>query len=182
MIKLTGRATGNHNTGLYIKHLFKTYIHAIILHFARRRGGGGRWSSLHESTSVCPPLLISAPCTDFTTYIFCTITLLFALSKHTHTQAQDHYLALPILTSTRTLYIFALSTPAEQDHFPPGHDTVKIIALCTIGSDPFLYLETLCVNMFSLCVCICDLCMYVGEVYTCIYVYKILDDLNFPLN
>src|SRR4029434_2596784 len=63
-------------------------------------------------------------------------------------------------------------------------DTVKIIALCTIGSDPFLYLETLCVNMFSLCVCICDLCMYVGEVYKCIsvfvYVYKLLDDLNFP--
>ena len=29
-------------------------------------------------------------------------------------------------------------------------DTVKIIA---IGSDPFLYLETLWVNTFSLCVC-----------------------------
>src|SRR4029434_1723412 len=25
-----------------------------------RRGGGGRWTSLHESTSVCPPLLISS--------------------------------------------------------------------------------------------------------------------------
>ena len=87
------------------------------------------------------------------------------------------------------IYFFALSTPAAQDHFSLftfllDTDTVKIIALCTIGSDPFLHLETLCVNMFSLCVCICDLCMYVGEVYKCIsvfvYVYKLLDDLNFP--
>ena len=108
---------------------------------------------------------------------------LCTFQTHTHTQAQDHYLALPNLTRTRIIIFFVLSTPAAQDHFPPGH-TVKIIALSTIGSDPFLYLETLCVNMFSLCVCICDLCMYVGEVYKCIsvfvYVYKLLDDLNFP--
>ena len=113
--------------------------------------------------------------------VFCIFAPTSALSlcslhfpnTHTHTQAQDHYLAIPILTSTRTLYI-CLHSPHQQHkitfHFPPSTDTVKIIALCTIGSDPFLHLETLCVNMFSLCVCICDLCMYVGEVYKCICV------------
>src|SRR4029434_5141831 len=74
-----------------------------------------------------PAHLISAPCTDFTTYIFCTITLLFALSKHTHThkhkitilhypssQAQEHYIFVCTLhtSSTRSLFTF---------HFPPGH-------------------------------------------------------------
>src|SRR4029434_8826562 len=115
----------------------------------RRRGGGGRWTSLHESTSVCPPLLIPshlipAPCTDFTTYIFCTITLLFALSKHTHTH-----------TSTRSLSCTTHPHKHKMHfHFPPRTDTVKIIALCTIGSDPFLHLETLCVNN------ILPMCMY----------------------
>src|SRR4029434_6590865 len=79
----------------------------------RRRGGGGRWTSLHESTSVSPPLLISlysiplsifllfllailAHCTDCTIYI----TLHY---PHTHkhkysilalsTQAHEHYLS-----------------------------------------------------------------------------------------
>src|SRR4029434_8925348 len=77
----------------------------------RRRGGGGRWTSLHESTSVSPPLLISlysitlsifllailAHCTDCTIYI----TLHY---PHTHkhkysifalsTQAHEHYLSV----------------------------------------------------------------------------------------
>ena len=86
----------------------------------------------------------------------------FALCTfQTHTQAQVHYLALPILTSTRTLYIyfFALSTPAAQDHFPPGHRHCQ--NHCTLQQG-FLYLETLCVKMFSLCVCIyvLPMCMY----------------------
>ena len=85
-------------------------------------GDGLLCMSLPQSALPCSSHLISAPCTDFTTYIFCTITLLFALSKHTHThkhkttilhypssQAQEHYI------------FFALSTPAAQDHFPPGH-------------------------------------------------------------
>src|SRR4029434_11174309 len=53
---------------------------------------------------------------------------LCTFQTHTHTQAQEHYLALSIHTSTRTLYFFALSTPAAQDHFPPDTDTVTIIA------------------------------------------------------
>ena len=146
----------------------------------RRRGGGGRWTSLHESTSVCPPLLISSQPHAQTLPPTYSALSLCSFQTHTHTQAQDHYLALPILTSTRTLYIFWHSP--QQQHKITFHfslffldtNTVKIIALCTIGSGPFLYLETFCVNMFSLCVCICDLCMYVGEVY------KLLDDLNFP--
>src|SRR4029434_6091200 len=97
--------------------------------------------SLPQTALPCSSHLISAPCTDFTIYIFCTITLLFALSKYTHTQAQYHYRALPILTSTRTLYIFLLS-PHQQHNitfhfslftFLLDTDTVKIIALCTIG-------------------------------------------------
>src|SRR4029434_6578733 len=72
----------------------------------RRRGRGGRCTSLHESTSVSPPLLISlysiplsifllailAHCTDCMIYITLHYPLthkhkysIFALSKHTHT-------------------------------------------------------------------------------------------------
>src|SRR4029434_9274975 len=82
-------------------------------------GDGLLCMSLPQSAFPCSSYLISAPGTDFTTYIFCTITLLFALSKHT--QAQEHYLALSIHTSTRSPYFFSLSTPAAQEHFPPGH-------------------------------------------------------------
>src|SRR4029434_4567848 len=145
-----------------------------------RRGGGGRWTSLHESTSVCPPLLISAPCTDFTPYIYCTLTLHFALSKHTHTSTRllsctTH----PHKHNNKHYIFFALSTPAAQDHFPPGHRHCQ--NHCTLYNrvrpfsciwkhsvwkcSPYVY-----VYMFSLCVCvcICDLCMHVGEVYMCI--------------
>ena len=61
-----------------------------------RRGGGGRWTSLHESTSVCPSLLISSftiplsihPSTGYTSPLHRLNNLyLFALS--THTQAQE---------------------------------------------------------------------------------------------
>src|SRR4029434_9253173 len=155
-----------------------------------------RWTSLHESTSVCPPLLISSHLSPMhRLYHLHILHYHFALctfQRHTHThkhkitilhypssqaQAQEHYIFLhyPHQQHKITFLTFLLDT-----------DTVKIIALCTIGSDPFLCLETLCVNMFSLCVCICDLCMHVGEVYKCIcvfvYVYKLLDDLNFPLD
>ena len=130
----------------------------------RRRGGGGRWTSLHESTSVSPPLLISlysiplsifllailAHCTDCTIYI----TLHY---PHTHkhkysilalsTQAHEHYLSalfalLSSWTSTLTQPIFA-------------HCNICIISVYT----------PLPVNMFSLCVLFfyCDLCMYVCE-------------------
>src|SRR4029434_5244036 len=59
---------------------------------------------------------------------------------HTHTQAQDHYLALPTLSSKRTLFIFfALSTPAAQDHFPPGHRHCQ--NHCTLQSRQTLYIS-----------------------------------------
>src|SRR4029434_1083476 len=140
-----------------------------------RRGGGGRWTSLHESTSVCHAQTLPLTYSPLSLSHFHTHT-----HKHKTTilhypssQAQEHFFCTLHTSSTRSLFTFLLDT-----------DTVKIIALCTIGSDPFLYLETLCVKMFSLCVCICDLCMDVSEVYKCIcvcvYVYKLLDDLNFP--
>ena len=158
----------------------------------RRRGGGGRWTSLHESTSVCPPLLISSHPHAQTlppTYSALSLCSLHFPNTHTHTSTRSLSCTTHPHKHKNIIYFFALSTPAAQDHFSLftfllDTDTVKIIALCTIGSDPFLYLETLCVNMFSLCVCICDLCMYVGEVYkgisVFVYVYKLLDDLNFP--
>src|SRR4029434_1917583 len=101
--------------------------------------------------------LISAPCTDFTTYIFCTITLLFALSiTHTHTSTRSlsctthphKHKNIIYLFCTRSLFTFLLAPTLSK----------------SLHSVQFLYLDTLCVNMFSLCVCICDLCMYVGEV------------------
>src|SRR4029434_8019119 len=100
--------------------------------------------------------------------LFLSLSLSLSLTLiHTHThkhkitilhypssqaQAQEHYIFLhyPHQQHKITFLTFLLDT-----------DTVKIIALCTIGSDPFLCLETLCVNMFSLCVCICDLRMCV---------------------
>ena len=99
-----------------------------------------------------------------------TNNLLFALFKHTHTSTRS--LSCTNHPHKHKNIIFFLHYPHQQHKitFLLDTDTVKIIALCTIGSDPFLYLETLCVNMFSLCVCICDLCMYVGEVYKCVCV------------
>src|SRR4029434_4064678 len=112
-----------------------------------------------------PAHLISVPCTDFTSYIYCTITLLFALSKHTHTHTSTRSLSCTTHPHTHKNKLYFLHYPHQQHKitFLLDTDTVKIIALSTIGSDPFLYLETLCVNMFSLCVCIFDSCMYVGD-------------------
>ena len=88
----------------------------------RRRGGGGRWTSLHESTSVCPPLLISSHLSPmhrlyhlYILHYHLSLCSLHFPNTHTHTQAQEHYLALSIHTSTRSLYFFALSTPAAQE-------------------------------------------------------------------
>ena len=93
------------------------------------------------------------------TYSALSLCSLHFPNTHTHTSTR-------ILSCTthphkhKNITFFALSTPAAQDHFPPGHRHCQ--NHCTLyNSDPFLYLDTLCVNMFSLCVCICDLCMYV---------------------
>src|SRR4029434_3945819 len=66
---------------------------------------------------------------------------------HTHTSTRPLSCTTHPHTHKNIIYFFALSTPAAQDHFSLftfllDTDTVKIIALCTIGSDPFLYLET----------------------------------------
>src|SRR4029434_2166506 len=81
-------------------------------------------------------------------YHFALCTFITHTHTHTHkhkttilhypsSQAQEHYIYI----------FFALSTLAAQDHFALftcllDTDSVKIIALCTIGSDPFMYLET----------------------------------------
>src|SRR4029434_130842 len=88
----------------------------------RRRGGGGRWTSLHESTSVCPPLLISlysiplsifllailAPCTDLTLLFISLCTII------THTSTSTLSLHYPHnhmnTTSLHSLH-----------YFPRGH-------------------------------------------------------------
>src|SRR4029434_5659559 len=74
---------------------------------------------------------------------------------HAHTQAQEHYL-------------FALSTLAAQEHFPPGHLHCHNQCILYHRVRPILVSVNtpLLVNMFSLCVC--DLCMYVCELYKCI--------------
>src|SRR4029434_10805955 len=112
----------------------------------RRRGRGGRWTSLHESTSVCPPLLISSQPHAQTLPLTYSALSLCTFQKHTHTSTRS----LSCTTHPhkhKNIIFFALSTPAAQDHFSLSTflldtDTVKIIALCTIGSDPFMYLET----------------------------------------
>src|SRR4029434_10290549 len=106
-------------------------------------------SALHCSSHLSP------------TYIFCTITLLFALSKHTHThtQAQAHYLALFILTSTSTLYIFFCTIHTSSTRSLSSWTLSKSLHI-TIGSDPFpVSGNTLCENVLLMCMyCICDLC------------------------
>src|SRR4029434_6360083 len=88
-------------------------------------------------------------------------TLLFALSKHTHTH--KHKI---------TIFFCTIHTSSTHRHC---HNHCILY--------PFLYLETLCVNMFSLCVCMYSICdvLYVCMSVRCIsvYVYKLLDDLNF---
>ena len=113
----------------------------------------------------------------------------FITHTHTHTQAQDHYLALPILTSTRTLYIFfcTIHTSSTRSLFTflLDTDTVKIIALCTIGFP--VSGNTRCENVLPMCMYICSPYVYVYVIYVCmsvrcisVYVYKLLDDLHFP--
>ena len=86
-----------------------------------RKGGGGRWTSLHGSTSVSPSLLISlysiplsifllailAPCTDFTIYI----TLHY---PHTHTSTSTLSLHYPH-KHMNTISLHSLH------YFPRGH-------------------------------------------------------------
>src|SRR4029434_10444233 len=79
-------------------------------------------TSLHESTSVCPPLLISSHLISSQphaqtlppTYSALSLCSLHFPNTHTHTSTRP----LSCTTHPRTLYIFfALSTPAAQDHF-----------------------------------------------------------------
>src|SRR4029434_1716836 len=101
------------------------------------------------------------------TYPALSLCSLHFPNTHTHTQAQDHYLALPIqehyiffctlhTSSTRSLFIFLLDT-----------DTVKIIALCTIGP---VSGNTLCENVLPMCMHICSPYVYVYVIYVCMFV------------
>src|SRR4029434_7089097 len=89
-----------------------------------RRGEGGRWTSLHESTSVCPPLLISSQPHAQTLPLTYSALSLFSLHfPHTHTHTSTRSLSCTTHPHKHKNIIFflALSTPAAQDHFPPGH-------------------------------------------------------------
>src|SRR4029434_10149204 len=97
-----------------------------------------RWSSLHESTSVCPPLLISSHCPSlYWLYYLCTIhthtstrtlslhyphthkhkNTIFALSTHTH-KHKNTIFALSTHTQAQEHYLLALSTHTQaQEHY-----------------------------------------------------------------
>src|SRR4029434_6306956 len=112
----------------------------------RRRGGGGRWTSLHESTSVCPPVLhpfTGYTSTDFTIYI----TLHY---PHTHkhkysifalsTQPHEHYLsALFALLSSWT------STLSQSMHTNIGPD---LSCIC-IHPTPCEHVLPMCIVFFT---------------------------------
>src|SRR4029434_6013687 len=89
------------------------------------------------------------------------------------------------IISPRTLYIF-LHSPHQQHKITCHFSLSSWTPTLSKSLHSFLYLETLCVNMFSLCVCICDLCMSVRcKVYNykCICVccvWMLLDGLKFP--
>ena len=105
------------------------------------------------------------------TYPALSLCSLHFPNTHTHTSTRPLSCTTHPHKHKNIIYFFALSTPAAQDHFSLftfllDTDTVKIIALCTIGPDPFMYLETHYV------------CMSVR--FISVYVYKLLDDLNFP--
>src|SRR4029434_4720470 len=83
-----------------------------------RRGGGGRWTSLHESTSVCPPLLISsqphAQTLPLTYSELLSLSISFTYTTHSHsltltpthslshTHSFTHIHILPTLTHSLT--------------------------------------------------------------------------------
>ena len=130
-------------------------------------GDGLLCMSLPQSALHCSSHLISAPCTEFTTYIFCTITLLFALSKHTHThkhkitilhypssQAQEHYIFFCTLhtSSTRSLFTFHFSLSSCQNHCTL-HNRVRPFhvpgnTLCS----PYVYVYVIYVCMSVRCI------------------------------
>ena len=142
------------------------FVFVLVGHSAVQtppRREGGRWTSLHESTSVWPiihPILLSyytKPLHPFTGYIspLHRLNLLYSanlyISLHyTHKQHKNTFL-LGIYTVT-------------HNH-----------TYCTIGSDPFLYLFP--PHSFWTCspyvyvICVCCGC----ELYK---LYKLLDVLN----
>src|SRR4029434_8704329 len=74
----------------------------------RRRGGGGRWTSLHESTSVSPPLLIS---------LYSIPLSIFLLSVLAHCTDCIIYITLHYpYTHKHKYFIFALSTQAHEHY------------------------------------------------------------------
>src|SRR4029434_8540624 len=91
----------------------------------RRRGGGGRWTSLHESTSVCPPLLISSqphaqilPPT-YSALSLCSLHYLFSLcALQTHTHTHTHTSTRPLSGTTHPHkhknIIYFLHSPHQQ--------------------------------------------------------------------
>src|SRR4029434_3969244 len=101
-------------------------------------------------------------------YHFALCTFITHTHTHKHkttifpypsSQAQEHYIFFfcTIHTScTRSLFIFLLDT-----------DTVKIIALCTIGP---VSGNTLCENVLPMCMHICSPYVYVYVLYVCMFV------------
>ena len=94
------------------------HILLIILFNATQKGRGREmdFSAWVYLSLPSPAHLISSQPHAQTlppTYPALSLCSLHFPNTHTHTQAQDHYLALPILTSTRTLYIF-LHSPHQQ--------------------------------------------------------------------
>src|SRR4029434_4879887 len=123
------------------------YIGPFSFSTTRKRGGGGRWTSLHESTSVCPPLLISSHLISshlspmhrlYHLHILHYHFSLCTFQTHTHTHTHKHKTTIwhyPSSQAQEHYIFFALSTPAAQDHFSLftfllDTDTVKIMALC----------------------------------------------------
>src|SRR4029434_9635266 len=130
--------------------------------------------SLPQSALPCSSHLIPMH-RLYHTYIFCTITLLFALSKHTHTHkhkttilhypsSQEHYIFFCTLhtSSTRSLFTFHFSLSSWTQ-------TLSKSLHITIGSDSYpVSINTLCGNVLTMCMYICS-----RYVYVYVYVYVI---------
>src|SRR4029434_9328404 len=97
----------------------------------RRRGGGGRWTSLHESTSVSPPLLISLYSIPLSIFLL----FLFALS----TQAQEHFPRWHLHCPSQSCILYHRVRPI----------------LVSVTTPLLLNMFSLCVC--DLCMCVCEL-------------------------
>src|SRR4029434_8440640 len=109
----------------------------------RRRGGGGRWTSLHESTPVCPPLLIPSHLSPmhrlYPLHILHSPSALCTFQTHTHTHTHP------------TPMLLTASSWGIHNHKIEDTGTDVTFELCTLISSTLVNTMTYCSPLPRLC-------------------------------